>query len=294
MQINAIKEYESCKNLKFGNWSRVVYKDIETIERTWNKDFVKLDIIQHRNDTEFFRNGAEIPYMLDRVVKAFKHKKHVNVYCYGCSDGSEPYTMVMYLYAKYGEKIADKFMPIIAKDYDLSAILKARSGVFEIDKEEYKNIQNFTKFNFKKFFNTISPQMMDNEESRIIAKANPKYYSKIKYGVGNILQDYKNIDGKTTLLTTRNFLPYLHEHSRIELAPKIASILRNGSFWNIGTYDKFNCPDIIRGMLSSGFVEQSKNLYKKNKLDFKEIIYDIKKIYKYEMLDYLTARKQRL
>ena len=83
--------------------------------------------ILHRNTTNFFRQDLNWDDFTDCIIKKYKNQEKANVYCYACSDGSEPYSLAMMLIAKIGKE-AQKFFPIIARDRDDFYLESAKAG----------------------------------------------------------------------------------------------------------------------------------------------------------------------
>ena len=111
--------------------------------------------VKHKNTSWMFRPGAEYCKKLYYYFsKAFKNKKKVNVYNYGCSLGYEAYSFIIGMRYIDNKNFA-KFMPIIAKDYDENNVLSRYEDTYDsinmkekeenliIDKKETKkNIEN--------------------------------------------------------------------------------------------------------------------------------------------------------
>ena len=79
---------------------------------------IKEDGTLNRNTTSFFRNDLIWGDFADLLIDKYKNENKVNVYCYACSDGSEPYSVAMLLISRLGLEGAKKFFPIIAVDKD--------------------------------------------------------------------------------------------------------------------------------------------------------------------------------
>ena len=100
---------------------------------TNNRVVTNLDkSVKWRNTTSFFRSDLQWNEMVDYFIKKYENVDKVRVFCYACSDGSEPISLAMMLIDKLGAK-ADKFFPIIAKDIDPTIIDKAKTGSIEVE-----------------------------------------------------------------------------------------------------------------------------------------------------------------
>lgn len=220
----------------FRNWERQVVRT-EYPERIMDIYSSKMHNIKHKTTTGFFKDNNHIPDILDYSVEKSKNVNHVNFYCYGCSNCSETYSILMYLISKYGEDIARKFTPIVARDYDEVAISQAQRGILPINKREYERIQKYTKGKFEEFFLPNRQIHYFSENENIEVPVNPKYYSMIDIQKADIRDDYINIPPKNTILTTMNFLPYLPHEDYCKLIKNIANHLEGGSLWGFGTFD---------------------------------------------------------
>lgn len=242
MKLQSIHNNLYQRNLSFQSWHREVYNHAK------NEYIVDL---HHRNDTEFFRDSefwAQFSYFL---VNTYKDTPKVNVYSYGCSDGSEPYTFVMRMLSMYPEAEAKKFLPIIAKDYDKAAIKKA------VEREEYfiqsyekADIEYYTKGCYKRFFHTNKPY-----GSCEYASVKDELFNNVKFNVANIEKDYTNIVPQNSVVIARNFWPYIESWSqRQKVLNNLGSRLREKSFLVIGIYDqKGTCWKIDNQILDAGF-----------------------------------------
>ena len=70
-----------------------------------------------RDLTCMFREDLDWKKLGEFLETRFAKCSKVNTYVYGCSDGSEAYSLSILLQNKFG-KDAEKFFPIIAKDID--------------------------------------------------------------------------------------------------------------------------------------------------------------------------------
>lgn len=256
MQINSVQNIAATANpVSFKSWERTVFK--KTPPKIWPKNwwgipYVPDEYVQHRNNTYFFRDGAYIPNQIDFVVDFFKHKKHVNIYSWGCSNGIETYTMQMYLNSHY-PKQADKFK-FFARDYDLTAILKAKRGIFSIDEDEYERIQKYTNGQFDRFFKNAD-KVINSDNFPVECEVNPEYYNQIEFSLGNILDNYKDMPKRNTYITSMNFMPYLTSSQRMNLANNIGEYMEAPCCWGFGEYDLYHTR--ITGYLEKfGFSEK--------------------------------------
>ena len=83
----------------------------------------------------------------------------MNIYDYACSSGHEAYSIVMQFISKLGVQKAEKFFPVIAKDYDEFVINMAKTGKFDLDPSEHNLINRVTCGNADDFVKLDHMQM---------------------------------------------------------------------------------------------------------------------------------------
>ncbi len=202
--------------------------------------------ISHRNDTSFFRDRSLWLKLAELLEKRFKNSEKVNVYSYGCSEGSEAFSFVMLMLSKLGNG-AKKYFPVIAKDFDPFIINKAKSKEFYfVTNAEKESINNFTNNSYNRFFKEIEPKF---------AFVSDELYNNVDFSVANINKDYKTIKPNNSVVFIRKFLPYLeNDASREKLLNNISNQLSSGSLIVIGKFDRIGTNYAIDEMLvNSGF-----------------------------------------
>jgi len=131
------------------------------------------------NATYFYRNGPQVAALFDHVFPLIKQSKQdpvVRVRCWGCSIGSEPYTLAM----EYHHRgITDYKLVIEAFDSDPELVQAAIGG-------EYNESEIF--YNGLSF---ISPEKVDtyfdrNEQGNYVLKEVIR--KKVLFGIGDFLQ----------------------------------------------------------------------------------------------------------
>ena len=233
MQINPIlntENYNTRRSPSFGVWNREVYRSAEG--KVFNIE------LAHRNTTYLFRNKNFWKPFVTYMATVFKDIPHINVYDFGCSDGSEAYTLIMSLFSHLKKEIAEKFLPIIAKDYDSYAIDTAKKGRIAISCPEECNINDCTCHRFNDFFEEI-PDVVYSKEPLYSPKNILK--DNVTFEIGNICEDYKNIIPDNSIVFARNFWPYLEEKEKLDLIKNLHNTLGENSYLVIGKFDIENC-----------------------------------------------------
>ena len=251
MRINAIcnTSYPTKLNT-FGSYRREVTK----------RKLFK-EALSHRNDTSFFRDNRLWTNLTGLLENKFKNAQKVNVYSYGCSEGSEAYTFVMSILAKLEDK-KEKYLPVIAKDFDPHVIdLAKKRGQYFLTNTEIATINENARSFYNRFFQEICPNF---------AYVSDELYDNVRFSVADINKDYKNIEPENSVVFVRNFWPYLKDdNARIGLLNKLYNQLAPGSLMIIGLFDRVGTDYAINEMIEKvGFRPTSvEYVYEKIEVD---------------------------
>lgn len=259
MQITAVSNNYYKTN--FGMWHRDVYKQINGVEQ-----------LTHRNNTSIYRDSTWWIDFGRFLNKFFSGTKQVNVYDWGCSNGSEPTTFVMHMFSNF-PKAAKKFTPVFAKDYDPVAIENAKKHELPLDFWEIHRINKYTGGQFLEFFRNIPlyyTDMFFKSESELIsyyrknnvggrlansftAKINEDYAKYINYEISDITTDFKEIKPENSLVMAKNFLPYLGDIKTYELMMNLSKQMKRKSVLVVGGYDLEEIMPLGRHIQKVGF-----------------------------------------
>ena len=210
------------KNISFGSIKRTVFKDSKTEE------------IKYRNNTYMFRNDLDWDNVIYEITKDKVPKK---IYCYACSDGSEPYSIAIVLISKLGYEAAQKYFPIIARDLDEKMINSAKSGKINLSLADIKTINMYESKSEINFFDKFSSNNIDifcNEGT-----VSDKLRQCVEFEVGDICEDSRDFDYNNIVIFFRNALPYLSYEERSMLLATFARNLNDKTAIVIGGYDKY-------------------------------------------------------
>lgn len=208
----------------------------------------------YRNTTNFFRDDLDWLKFGEYIKNKYKDTKKVNIYCYGCSDGSEPLSIAILIRELFPEQ-NNKFFPIIAKDIDSTMIYLAKTGQNEVDCTDFEMINKFTNNKFDKYVKT-QKNLLGYEP--IPAKINPELLKDIEFSVADIKEDLHTINPKNSIVFCRNFWPYITpETEQIRLVNELSSRLKDNSTLVIGGFDKWAN---LNNLLQSRYFKRAKDL----------------------------------
>lgn len=241
------------KAVSFGTIERVVYKDSN-----------KKDIL-YMNNTSLFRNDIYWEMMIDYIVNNGNIKK---IYCYACSDGSEPYSIAIALISKLGYKNAKKFFPIIARDIDLYVLNRANTGNITLRNNDLKKLKKYTKKAGIKFIEEKPFSKSDNENNYKVTK---ELRECVDFKPGNFVHDSEINNFKNSAVFFRNVWPYLSAGNLNFLLKNLEENIDESALLIVGEYDKgklaldnddkFYFDNLL---YNNGFIEHRPLIYKKS------------------------------
>ena len=212
------------------------------------------------NYTCFFRqdvgkNWKQFSILLNDF---FKNVPQANVYSFGCSDGSEAYSVTMSLIDTLGKNQAKKFFPIKAFDIDFDAIQQAKSGKISCDEGDVGRIEDNLDYSISRYgdlshtyFKRDYPYLFDLKED--IKK-------QVEFNQGDFLEQIDNIESSNSLLLCRNFWYYLGEDNIESVFNKLADKIDHTSLLVIGDFDR---KYLLKHLKNKGFNEITLNVFAK-------------------------------
>lgn len=208
--------------------------------------------ILHRNTTFFYRNDLDWDNFSKFLLDKYKNTSKVNTYCYACSDGSEPYSLIMDLKTKAPNQ-ADKFFPVVAKDYDSEIIRQAKSGTIYVDNYGKYCIEERTDKNFDRFFGDDVICDKRNDYYGKVFEVKPELSNNVIFELADICEDVKNIKPDNSIVLCRNFWPYLKSQEKMDtLAQNLYDRLGHNSIVILGKYDRDKVKP-YQSMFKAGF-----------------------------------------
>lgn len=205
--------------------------------------------------TQFFRTDMQWNMFSFYLKNRYQNVDKVNVIDAACSDGSEPYTIVMML-EKNLDKEAEKFFPIKAFDYNETLIKNAKRGLINFGMIDdalfiYHGIEP------NDYFKPVNnPLYSRNTTEFTLYQAKDNLADKVQFRLGEILNVLSKMDDKTpnTVLFCRNMVPYLSFKEQNALFDLISKKLGQNSTVVFGAYDyDMKGSFINHKMVTSGF-----------------------------------------
>lgn len=218
---------------------------------------------QRPNFTYFFRGDLQWRSFAKYLHRHFAGNDRVNIYNAACSDGTEPFTLVMSLISKLGSKNAQRFFPIEAFDLNQYLVNDAKTGQIPLLPEPYTVVDIF-RLKFKNLF--MDGRFLDYKKIRNVGdvvRFNENTQKHVNFTVGNVLTKVDEIEGRRSVVMTRNMWMYLDEYEQELLAYKLGKTLQKDSVVVLGKYDKDGAK-AVELLAKNGFEETYiDNVYEK-------------------------------
>lgn len=195
--------------------------------------------IIYRNTSSFFRDDINWSKFTDFIIEKYKDAKKVNVHCFACSEGAEPFSLAMILNEKLGAEKAKKFFPIIASDIDEEILKNPKSGIIKPSIYDIELTKFYMGPEYKKYI-THGNQFTINEMLRervTDGNISELLKDKVIFKKIDMLKDNIDIPSENTIVLCRNVWPYLGVYGQQELAEKFSQRLGKNSMLMLGGYD---------------------------------------------------------
>jgi chemotaxis methyl-accepting protein methylase len=231
MYIRSINSYYQQDKLSFKSTFESAKKDKILINSLYSK---------------FFRDDTNWSELINYIIT--NYSKGANVFCYACSDGSEPYTIALSLIQKLGIDRSKKFFPIIAKDIDKNRIKKNQEGIIGLTDKDILNIVELlrnTGMKFEDIFQKmiyLKPEITIGDDKHVSFiyqyKVKDMLKGLIKFDHGDIIEDTKRKFPNNSLIFFRNVWPFLTPQKTNELINNFDMNLSRNTSIIIGGFDK--------------------------------------------------------
>lgn len=262
----------------FKSNDRAVVKDGRQVYATENSKIDEFSVERklYSNYTTFFRNdifknsafknSEQDWFEFAKIVSnEFKNAPKVNVYDIGCSDGSEPYSLILAFQKVLGRE-SEKFFPIKAYDFDSEMIKIAQSGKIPCDILD-KTILEKVGGDF------IIQKNTDDEYYTQLFSPADSLKKKVVFECGELSKVIPTIESENSLVITRNIWIHLDRFSIPDVLQKMANQLKPSSLMVVSPADD----NVLyaRGVLFSNFERIAPCIYRKkdkvNNLGYKRL-----------------------
>lgn len=180
------------------------------------------------------------------LIKKYKNAEKVNIYCYACSEGAEPFSLAMLLLKtlkdqgiKDIQKEFKKFFPIIASDIDEEILKNPKQGIIKLSRSDIKRIETILGKDYSDFieFDNNFQYSDFHKEWVCNGKIKPILKDKVIFKTADIRSDILNIKGNNNVILCRNFWTHLLKTDQQELAKNLFKNIGENSMCIIGEHD---------------------------------------------------------
>lgn len=200
-----------------------------------SKDIFESGKLVYKINTCFFREDLDWAQIIEHIIK---RKTPPKIYCYACSDGSEPYSIALALISKLGLDKAKKYFPIIARDINKEVISSAENRSIAVFESDFFKIEKHAK-GLGKFFKKESGENWSTHRKCKVQKA---LADCVEFKKGDILEDAKNMSFDNSVLFFRNIWPYLDKSKKTSLLEQISHKFTPQSSLVVGDFDRKEIP----------------------------------------------------
>ncbi|MCK5110258.1 MAG: hypothetical protein KAQ94_01970 [Arcobacteraceae bacterium] len=214
----------------FSEFEELILNDVDTFELF----FKKLSI----NVSEFFRDTEVFKQIREKIVSILGTYPHIRIWCAGCSQGQEPYSIAILL----DEMGLLKRSIIYATDFNNMVLQQAQNGIFS--KDSYKlDKENYIKSGGKKDFDN----WFDINDNYV--EVNSYIKDKVHFFQHNLVTDGEI--NEFHLVFCRNVLIYFNENLQNKVLKLIYTSLIRDGFLILGKSETVNLKD--------GFIKFNEN-----------------------------------
>ena len=221
-----------------------------------------IDNIANSSKSWFMRTYPSIEERVNIFLKEFKNVPKVNFYDFGCSNGSDIYSVLIGLHLNGGYDVLNKFGPAKCRDICYAPIYAAKKGEYLLNVVEMSEIDRYTNGDFDKYF--YSPLRCEDMYRTHRWHISPYIKDYANFEIGDITEDYKMIEPYNSIVQTRNMWPYLKPEQKQTLAKNLHDQMRGNAILVIGGIEKddpFGNRTAAEYLEDAGFVQHPDNEY---------------------------------
>lgn len=255
--------------------SQIYSKSIIPFKSTRVHDVDKNGNIINCNYTNMNREDINWEKLAEFITDRYRNQGHININCYAASDGSEPYTLALYLIKENGFNKAQKFFPIKAKDISEKQIQNAKQGKILLHKKDIEFLEKMKMMHyFEKDYND-KVQVMRGIEFYPY-KVDKSLRKCVDFSVADINNDASDKDFSNEVVMFRNGWTFNTLEKQDKLAENLYKNSNNKTLIIIGQSDLFksDANDALQrngfeGIRSDIFTDKETN-YSSNSIGQKE------------------------
>ena len=185
----------------------------------------------NRSQTSFFRDDIIWQEFGDFLKEHFQTLDDVDIHCFACSTGQEPYSLALLLKKYFDDSDFTIKASDIVADRIKGNILMQKSGIL-IDGFTFQKIHDVLGLDSKQDAKYFLPA---NSKS---VQIDPKIVNCVEFSQKNILKSVEDFNSdKKTIIMCRNMWPYVDSDKYEEFAKKLYDKLAPGSIVVLGSYD---------------------------------------------------------
>lgn len=175
------------------------------------------------NETYFFREAIQLDFLVHTLVPRLltNRRTHqpIRILSAGCSSGEEPYSIMMALYAVYGEQTTRLFQ-VMGGDIDSHVLAKAREGIYNA-------------FSFRGVDNNIQSRYFVPHHHQFLLK--PEIREQVKFYELNLFQAAQHPDlQQCDIIFFRNVSIYFDQPERLQIQRNLAALLKTQGILMVG------------------------------------------------------------
>lgn len=220
--------------------------------------------------TYFFRKDLQWNKFFNHIIEKYQNTPKVNVFSLASSDGSEAYSIAMILISKLGEKVAKKFFPVIAVDFDRTITRNARKGFMNLSADDELRINKYTGNKLNNFFEPTNQRFLSEpmgssgtQELLTKFKTKPILEDKVVFITEDLNTYVEKMPDKNNLIFCRNCWPYLWRTSD-KFAQKLSLKTDMNSYLVVGDFDALCCPMNLKNCYGFSMSKDFKNVFDKS------------------------------
>jgi chemotaxis protein methyltransferase CheR len=177
------------------------------------------------NHSFFFREADHFEFFTQSVLPKICRRlegegsRDIRIWCAGCAQGEEPYTIAMVLKEHFGAEIKRWDIGILATDISISSLSEAITGVYPIEKTKAVPLS------YRKYFLQQGPD-------RVAVKSSIK--DLILFKRLNLMRDVFPFRGKFHVVFCRNVMIYFDQETRMKLFAKLHRLMHEAAYLFLG------------------------------------------------------------